>query len=91
MTGYSIYNYRKDTVTVEIEYPRHNDTEFVEVGLCDVRASDNIRISYDFGRDGWVVEQASTFEWACDDKVCDPGWSEVAFVRAWAREIETDY
>jgi hypothetical protein len=51
-----------------------------------VRAADDIRIHYDFERDGYVIEQASTFTWSIDDEECDPDWQEVAFIQAWARE-----
>lgn len=56
------------------------------ISLCHTRAADDIRIKYDSERDGWVIEQASVFEWEADDPVCDPDWQEVAFVQAWARE-----
>lgn len=56
------------------------------ISLGHTRAADNIRIKYDSERDGWVIEQASVFEWNKDDSVCDPNWQEVAFVKAWARE-----
>ena len=36
------------------------------------------RLWYDYNRDGWVIEQASTFQWADDDKVLDHDWREVA-------------
>lgn len=73
--------------SVELWYPRspENASE-IEVGLMDVRAADSIRVSYDFDRDGWVIKQASTFEFEAGDEVCDEDWQEVAFVRAWARE-----
>ncbi len=75
---------------VELWYPREEDNPIksICVGLMDVRAADDIRISYDFERDGWKIEQASTFSWDADDKVCDPDWQEVAFVKAWARDKE---
>ena len=83
---------RGDTVTVDLYYPRSQGdrARFVEVGLSDVRAADTVRISYDFDRDGWRIEQASVFEWSIDDKVCDSGWIEVAFVKAWAKEKNPD-
>jgi len=56
------------------------------LGMCSVRASDEIRISYDSKRDGWVIEQASIFEWDANDEICDPDWQEVAFIQAWGRE-----
>jgi hypothetical protein len=83
----------RDGTTREIDlwYPRvEGNPVFVEVGLMDVRAADSIRVSYDFERDGWKIEQASTFSWECDDAVCDPNWQEVAFVKAWAREVEVE-
>ena len=75
-----------DTIQVDLMYPRSSADKFVRVDLCDVRAADGIRISYDFDRNGWKIEQASTFSWDGDDAVCDPDWQEVAFVKAWARE-----
>ena len=59
---------------------------YLTVGLMHVRAADDIRVSYDLQRDGWVIEQAQVFEWAADDSVCDPEWKEVAFVEAWASQ-----
>ena len=77
-----------DELHVALSYPRVKDTEIkkIVVDLVDVRAADGIRISYDFKRDGWKIEQASTFEWDGEDDVCDPDWQEVAFVKAWGRE-----
>ncbi|MFX4223509.1 MAG: hypothetical protein ACMVO3_22555 [Thalassobaculum sp.] len=80
-----------DTAHVDIYYPRvEGQPKFLTVGLMDVRAADGIRISYDFERDGWSIEQASTFEWEADDGVCDPDWQEAAFVQAWARDNRPD-
>lgn len=75
----------KDTRRIEISYPRISEIKFVCIGLEDVRAADDIRISYDFDRDGWKIEQASIHSWDIDDEVCDPDWQEVAFVQAWMR------
>lgn len=60
----------------------------IEVGLMHVRAADSIRVEYDFDRDGYSIQQASKFHWDVDDKVQDQDWQEVAFVQAWAREVE---
>lgn len=76
---------RNDTLEIELLYPRDNPIKFFEIGLMDVRAADNIRISYDFERDGWRIEQACVHEWTGEEAVeCDPQWKEVAFVEAWA-------
>ncbi len=78
---------RGKTVHLDLWYPRSEaNVNNVILGLIDFRATDEIRISYDFERDGWKIEQQSTFSWASDDEVCDPDWQEVAFVKSWARE-----
>ena len=80
-------HYCGEEAYVELFYPQlDNAIKHIVVGLSDVRAADDIRVSYDFERDGWKIEQASIFEWSVDDQVCDPDWQEVAFVKAWARE-----
>jgi hypothetical protein len=73
---------------LDLAYPDVPDTEikYMVIGLMDVRAADDIRVSYDENRDGWKIEQASTFQWEADDEVCDHDWQEVAFVQAWGRE-----
>ena len=76
-----------DELHIDLWYPKgENEVKKFVIGLMDVRASDGIRVSYDYERDGWVIEQASTFQWEADDKVCDPDWQEVAFVQSWARD-----
>ena len=77
---------------IDLWYPDVPDAtikKFV-IGLMDVRAADDIRVSYDKARDGWKIEQASTFSWDSDDTICDPDWQEVAFVQAWGRYEQTD-
>ena len=74
---------------INLWYPDcyNSEVKSLVVGLIDVRATDDIRISYDNARDGWKIEQASTFSWdESDDTGCDPDWQEVAFVQAWARK-----
>lgn len=76
-----------DEMHLDLWYPR-NETSPVKslvIGLMDVRAADNIRVSYDFDRDGWRIEQ--------EEIVTDNGhyqgtgkWIEVAFVQAWGHE-----
>ncbi len=79
-----------DTASIDLWYPRVDGAvQHIEVGLVDVRAADSIRITYDFERDGYSIQQASRFAFICGDPTCDPDWQEVAFVEAWARQ-ETD-
>jgi hypothetical protein len=84
---------RDDTLYVELTYPNIATPEqcrFIYVNQESVRASDGIRLHYDYDRDGWVVEQASKFSWSDDDEVCDPDWQEVAFIESWARQSDDD-
>lgn len=78
--------HRGDSLSVEIHYPRSTGAAGVEVDLMDVRATDPVRVVYDFERNGWSILQASTFEWDGNDPVCDPDWQEVAFVPSWGRK-----
>ncbi len=83
------FNGRGDVLPIDFWYPQLDENfKYIELGLFHVRAADSIRIHYDLDRDGYVIEQASVFSWACDDEVCDPDWQEVAFVQAWARQID---
>ncbi len=76
-----------ETIYVDLEYPRckENATN-INISLIDIRAADSLLISYDFNRDGWSIKQQKVFEWASDDLICDPKWSEVAFIQAWGLE-----
>lgn len=76
---------RKDTAHVDLWYPNQRQIQFIEIGLMDVRASDGMRIHYDFYRDGWVIEQASKWEWGVGE-IPDSGWKETAFIQSWALE-----
>lgn len=81
---------RGDIVHIDLWYPRvDGNPSYLQIGLMDTRAADDLRISYDFVRDGWSVEQASTFRWDVDDDECDPDWEEVAFIEAWGRRDES--
>lgn len=76
-----------DGVIVELWYPRDwAVVKGIQVSLVDMRAADDIRIEYDFDRDGWSIKQASKFSWELDDKIQDEDWQEVSFVKAWGRE-----
>lgn len=76
-----------DTLDISLWYPQLADIKKIEISLRDVRAADSILIEYDFIRDGWVVKQASRFQWEIGEE-CDPDWQEVAFIQAWGRQGE---
>lgn len=82
-----------EQLNVELTYPPkvdgsnpHNQVRYVFIDQESARASDGIRVYYDYERDGFVIQQASTFEWDADDEVQDEDWQEVAFVESWARK-----
>lgn len=79
---------RGHTLGVRLTYPNITKAgcTYIDVNQESVRASDGVRLHYDYERDGFVIEQASIFNWESDDPVCDPDWQEVAFIRSWARE-----
>lgn len=79
------------TPTIQLWYPRNEgNAKAIEIELSDVRAADSLQVSYDFERDGWVIKQASVFEWDVDDEICDPDWQEVAFIKSWARQKDKE-
>lgn len=79
-----------DSICVDLRYPRTKaNPKAVVVGLEDVRAADNVRISYDFERDGWRVEQPSRSRWDIDEPQ-DDGWVEVGFFQAWQKNVDGD-
>lgn len=88
----NVHIYRNtDTISVEITYPQispEGSVQHVFVNQESVRASDGIRMHYDYDRDGWVIEQASRFTWGSTGPH-DEDWQEVAFIESWARK-ETD-
>ena len=77
-------------VMVMLWYPRHSGAKAVQVGLMDVRAAADLRIAYDFARDGWVIERCEELP---DEEIEDGGiadrWVERAFVRSF-REAELE-
>lgn len=64
---------------VDLFYPSRRG-EGVQISLVDVRAANDLRVSFDFDRDGWVLEMPR------DVEESDPCWVEVGFVSAW--EVE---
>lgn len=70
-------------IHVDLSYPRSSEEDHIIISLSDVRAADELRIEYDFVRNGWVIKQARFGCWE-EDELIDEGWTEVAFLKAWA-------
>lgn len=81
---------RSDTISIGLTYPNISTCgiKFIEIDQESVWASDGIRITYDYGRDGWSIMQPMKLCWAAEDDVCDMGWTETAFVTSWRFEKE---
>ena len=79
---------RNNTIVAEFLYPRNNQIKFIEVGMCDVRTTDNIRISFDFERSGWKIEQSYINEIQMKDYIdaSQNIWEEVGFFPNWNLE-----
>lgn len=77
-----------DEVTIRLTYPRSSRHKYFLVELADVRCGSLIRLSYDFDRDGWMIEQdkneSDHFEQDIND--CIEDWAEVAFIPSWQFE-----
>lgn len=66
---------------IEFMYPRvEENPDTLEIDLMDVRASDGLRIQYDFKRDGWSIQQP----------INEDTWKEVYFAQSWALEEESE-
>jgi hypothetical protein len=86
MSGSDYIRVSGRTIYATLFYCRNEgEPNEILVELCDVRAADGLRITYDFDRDGWVIQQAQVVEWDDMDEACDydPKWKEVAFLKAW--------
>lgn len=83
---------KDDELHVELTYPPYTDADnangqcrHVYVNQESVRASDGIRVHYDFERDGFVIEQPEPYEVEREDGVFEgrEKWIEVAFCQSW--------
>lgn len=88
-----LYHYNpKDVLNIEIMYPmvEGNVINTLDINQSSVRASDGIRVTYDYDRDGWIISQASRWSWADSeeyDSLDNPeDYQEVAFIQSWARD-----
>jgi len=84
----SLYDNEKKAIHINFWYPNiENQIKEIKLGLAHVRASDGIKIHYDFERDGYVVMQPFTIE---EDKGsyidCVEHWEETGFFKSWALE-----
>lgn len=50
------------------------------IELIHTRAAKGIHIEYDSERDGWIISNQTKFSWTIDDDICDPEYTEVAFI-----------
>ena len=82
-TGEPLHHY------ISISYPEiyKPDRTTVELDICHVRAAENIRVSYESDRDGWVIERPDMPNYNAETADEMP-WIEVAFVQSWIYEDE---
>lgn len=85
---------RGDAVSVELTYPPWSDAEnkgqcrYIMVDQESVRASDGLRLYYDYDRDGFVVQQPkSRLEKLSEGHYTTvEDWTEVGFFQSWKFE-----
>lgn len=84
--------YDEKVVRIEINHPRNNVIDTVEIDISCVRAIDEIRIKYDFERDGWVIYQPRDYYVKVDENRYEhlEEWIESAFCPAWKFELEEE-
>lgn len=76
---------RGNVAHYDIWYPRSSDVDTAQIGLVCVRASDDIRVTFDFDRDGWSIQQEVSVDEPCGTCSYATGeWVEVYFAPAWA-------
>lgn len=83
----------KNLVNLDFYYPRSKESvDTLEVGLTDVRATDSIRIKYDFPRNGWVIYQPKTTLVTVTSNYLreETEWIESAFCPSWNFEEEDE-
>ncbi len=82
----------KDELHVELTYPpradednSHGQCRYVIVDQEAVRASDGVRLHYDYNRDGFVIEQPKHRPVKLKDNSYDmvTDWIEVGFFKSW--------
>jgi hypothetical protein len=82
------------TLSINLTYPNLDDTKVntVEINQESVRASDGIRMVYDYNRDGWSIQQPRSVDVlieeteTCRHYDCVEDWAETVFVQSWARQ-----
>lgn len=87
-----------DELHVELTYPPWTDADnkngqcrHIHINQEAVRASDGIRVHYDYSRDGFVVEQPRPYMVLEDDCYhCRETWIEVGFFQSWAFDRPND-
>lgn len=71
---------RDNMISIELVYPER-PAPMIHLDQESVRASDGIRMQFDYARDGWVIFKPN---WRQNPD--DPEWLEVIFVSSWLLE-----
>lgn len=89
----------KNELHINLTYPPHTDADninnqcrYVYVNQEATRASDGVRLYYDYERDGFVVEQPRPRMKLVGDKSYESikDWIEVGFFQSWQFDIAQD-
>lgn len=86
-----------DILHIELTYPprsdadnKNNQCRYIHLDQESVRASDGIRVHYDYDRDGFVIEQPQPRMKKLGPKEYDSleDWIEVGFFQSWRFDVD---
>lgn len=73
-----IYTLEEENVlALDLYYPKHEQFDTIQLDIVSVRGTDDIRISYDFDRNGWSIKKRF-FKQVYTHEV--EYWDEVTFI-----------
>lgn len=89
---------RGDVLEVDLTYPpwtdadnQHGQCRYVSVDQEAMRASDGVRLHYDYERDGFVVEQPKPWLELVDGVYEGrETWIEVGFFKSWQFDVDVE-
>jgi hypothetical protein len=81
----------KNVLQTELKYPYNKEIDTIQIGISDIRAADDVRVRYDFERDGWVMEQPRQY-YIPEEGFYELGveWIESAFCPSWQYELNDE-
>lgn len=75
----NIFEVCEDNVlAVDLYYPRQEKFDTIQLDIVSTRGNDDIRISYDFNRGGWIIKKREFYQ---EIENYFEKWEEVYFIK----------